>query len=125
MIVAVLILILFGDYVKAWKIGWAGKHREKNPTSILFWETIKCAKEKVFKYYDFIGLDREVAEAIIYNGELPESWQKTVTCHKLGFGGAVKLLPDSYVYIYNPLFRLIYTKFFPRLKNMPLVRKIV
>ena len=124
-IVTAIILISFGVYIKAWKIGWSGKHREKNPTSVLFWETMKWAKKKGFKYYDFIALDRKVAEAVINNGELPEGWQKTVSCHILGYGGEVKLLPDSYVYIYNPFFRLIYTKFFPRLNFVPLIRKIV
>jgi len=124
-IVAAIILISFGDYIKAWKIGWSGKHREKNPTSVLYWETIKWAKENGFKYYDFIGIDKKVAEAVIHYGEFPEGWQKTVSFNKLGFGGGVKLLPESYVYIYNPLFRLIYTKFFPRLKYVPLIRKII
>lgn len=116
-IVAAILLISFGVYIKAWKIGWSGKHREKNPTSVLYWETMKWAKENGFKYYDFIGIDRKVAEAVINNGEFPEGWQKTISFNKLGFGGEVKLLPDSYVYIYNPFFRLIYTKFFPRLSR--------
>jgi len=124
-IVAALLLISFRQYIKAWKIGWSGTHREKNPTSVLLWETIKWAKEKRFKYYDFIGLNRKVAEAIIYNEEFPKGWEKTVSCYKMGFGGEVKLLPDSYVYIYNPFFRLIYTKFYPIFNYMPLIQNII
>lgn len=122
-IVTAIILISFGAKLTAWKIGWSGEHKDKNPNNVLYWETMKWAKEKVFSSYDFLGIDRNVADAVVNKQKMPEGWEKTVACYKLGFGGEIKLLPDSFVYIYNPILRWGYEKIFPRLKTRIFLKK--
>lgn len=97
-----LIVIPFRDTVLAKSSGWSGTHNESRPNEAIHWAAIEWGKAHGYHYYDFGGIDREVAEMSLA-GRLDGGPNKqTVTLFKLGFGGAVTLFPEATIYIFPP-----------------------
>jgi lipid II:glycine glycyltransferase (peptidoglycan interpeptide bridge formation enzyme) len=99
-----LVTFAFGRWVRAWKIGWSGEFNKDSPDELVFWETIRWAKENGYDWYDFVWVDREVA--IRYrNGERPSPrWQPDgMSFAKLGWGGEALVLPLPRSRFYHPI----------------------
>ena len=111
---AAMLMIPFGQCVKAWKVGWSGEHNNRRPNYLLYSEGIKWAKECGYEYFDLYGLNAEAASAVIRGDPLPEMFKSTPAFFKLGFGGEPLLFPDAQVYIYSPLLRFAYSRLFTR-----------
>lgn len=114
--VAGLFCIPFGNAMRAWKLGWFGDYGDLKPNQVMFWEAIKWAKSAGYEYFDFVGIDRNAAEAVLAGRHWSEV-AKNDTFFKLMFGGEVRLLPNVYVYVYNPLLRFSYETLYPRMAN--------
>lgn len=119
-----LIIFPFGDTVRAWKMGWNGRHEKVKPNQILFWEAIKWSKEHGYRYFDFVSIDRDIAELIL-KGVHFSKIAKGSSFFKLMFGGEVSLLPYGYCYIYNPVFQIAYSKFYLKIIDKPFFQKIL
>ncbi|MFH2044719.1 MAG: GNAT family N-acetyltransferase [Pseudomonadota bacterium] len=130
-----LLIFTFGDYARAWRIGWSGRCSKLYPNDLLYWEAIKWAKDKGFKYFDVIGIDRRDAEELLNGRDRSEPFHCSITFFKTGLGGKIILLPGEYCYFPNPILRwcmkhglsrvletkgfvkvvrILYQKFFPR-----------
>ncbi|HSD64485.1 MAG TPA: GNAT family N-acetyltransferase, partial [Ignavibacteriaceae bacterium] len=98
-IVSGILALRIRDLFIAWKIGWSGKFRSLAPNAALIWEMIKRAKKDGFKIFDFVSVDYRYAQLIKRKKPLTEVVIKNHTFFKLGFGGEIIRLPDSYIYI--------------------------
>lgn len=125
--VSTLLAIHFGDTLFTHVSAWDGRHRELKPNELLEWETMMWAKAHGYRYYDFEGIDPQVAKVILQGQPLADSHfpvaDRMVTRYKLGFGGRVTLLPEVYEYIYSPLLRSVYFQLLPKIEHWPVIAK--
>lgn len=110
-IVAGLLLLLFGRSATAWKKGWNGESAGQCPNQFLGFHAIQWAKEMGYISFDWVGLDRCIAEHLL-NGHrnIPES-RANYSTFNLGFGGHPRLLPPAMIWIPNPMLRSFYRVF--------------
>ena len=47
-----LLLVAVGGWVRAWRIGWSGRHEKECPSHLIYWEGIRWARQNGFKYFD-------------------------------------------------------------------------
>lgn len=120
--VAGIFNILFGDRVIGWKIGWNGEQIHRRPSQRLIWESMKRGKERGFRYYDFAGIDTEVAQKIDQGQVVPREEQPGATRFKLAFGGDVVLLPEVYEWVQNPCVRFAYRKMIRPVLHSPRIK---
>lgn len=115
--VSAALAIPFGDKVIYKRGGWSGHHGDKRPNEVLHWAAIRWAKSQGYQYYDFDGIDLDVARLLVQGEPFPNSAIQSVTRFKLGFGGDVYLFPEAYSYVYHPWLRWAYKTVFPRVAN--------
>ena len=100
--------LCFGDRVTIWKKGWSGQHRERHPNQLLLFKTIEWAQQHGYKLFDFAGLNPEIAAALLRGETLSEIQRKSRDFVHLSYGNLPMLLPESQIYINNPLFQFAY-----------------
>lgn len=110
--VSALLLVSFGNTVIAKTLGWSGQYAEHRPNDAVFWASIQWAKSHGYRCFDFEGINREGAEIIVGGQPLPEKLQHSPDFIKLGYGGKVALMPQSYYLVPSPLLRWPYHKIF-------------
>lgn len=102
--ISAAVAFTFRDWFRVWKVGWTGTHSELRPNEGLWWGLIQSAARDGFKNFDFVEIDREVAEAVL-TGTRREDVTHSVASFKLGFAPNVRLLPGAYLYFPNPIAR--------------------
>lgn len=120
--VSALLAIAFGNRVHYKKGAWSGRYGKHRPNELMHWTAIQWAKEQGYHYYDFDGIDRQVAEALLEDDSLPADKTETVSRFKIGFGGEVVLVPSTFVWSYVPFLQKMYCNFYPKVSNWRLVR---
>lgn len=123
--VSAQLAVSFGDTMINKMSVWNGRHGNYRPNEALQWAAIQWAKEHGFRYYDFEGIKPSAAKALLKDEPVPESLKQTVTSFKLGFGGQAVLFPQAYDYLYNPLYRWIYTELFPKVRNQRFIKRLL
>lgn len=103
--VSAAVVFTFGKTARIWKVGWAGDHPERCPNHVLYWEAIKWAKENGYRNFDFVWIDKKAAELVLRGETVPASSEHGMAFFKLGFGGKLVLVPDTYCKFYHPLGR--------------------
>jgi len=106
--IAGALCIRLGDRMTVWKKGWSGEHKELNPNHLVMFEAMLWAHQQGCKRFDCAGLDRGIATKMLRGEPLSEAQEKSRDRFNLGFGGIPALLPESRVYIDNPLVRILY-----------------
>lgn len=91
-----------------WKTGWSRKYDKIRPNEAIYWNLIKWANTKGYRYIDFVSVDRKTALYIKQNKALPKEIIQTPTFFKMGFGGNIVYLPEVNVYIPNFLLNGLY-----------------
>jgi lipid II:glycine glycyltransferase (peptidoglycan interpeptide bridge formation enzyme) len=119
--VSTLWLIPFGDTVTYKRGGWSGQQGSYQPNEAIHWAAIQWAKAQGYHYYDLEGIDRNAAEVLTRGEPLPDSAKQSQTSFKLGFGGHVRLLPEVYEYLPNPMLRWAYATIFAKVARSPLL----
>jgi lipid II:glycine glycyltransferase (peptidoglycan interpeptide bridge formation enzyme) len=119
------LVIPFGETVVAKQIGWSGSHGNQHPNEALDWATIQWARSNGYQYYDLEGIEREAAKAILAGQPLPQSLIETPTAYKVRLGGQVRLSPEAFCYISNPVFRMVYNRGGYRLAKSQVVKNLV
>jgi peptidoglycan pentaglycine glycine transferase (the first glycine) len=107
--VAAVVVMAFGDTATYWKGGWSGQHGNRYPNEVLQWTAIQWAKAQGYRYYDFGGIPRALAKAVLAGESVRKQGNYNVGFYKLGFGGQVELFPQALGYVYNPLLRRIWS----------------
>lgn len=108
-----LLLIPFGDTVIAKILGWSGEYPDLRPNDAVFWNAIKWSKSNGYRYFDFEGIDKKGAQAILNGESLPDELRHSPDFFKLGYGGKVILYPQAFEVIWNPVARWAYKKMSP------------
>lgn len=92
---------VYGENMLAAKTGWSGEHPELFPNHMKLWEMIKWAKASGLKQLDLHHLVPAHAKAVLRGEELVDDGYSGVTKFKLGFGGDIIVIPDSYYRSFN------------------------
>jgi peptidoglycan pentaglycine glycine transferase (the first glycine) len=117
-----LMVLIHGDTVHTHAMGWSGRHPRCMSNEVLYWSAIAWSKSEGYRWWDFTWID-PTAGAALANGEpLPEDLRSSVTFFKVGFGGAVTLLPGAYDYVDNPALRVGFRSLLPPLYRLRSVR---
>lgn len=122
--VAALLVMAFGDTVVTKTIGWSGLYGDRQPNELLYWKVIEWAKAQGYRFYDFEGIEPEVAKLVAFEEALPDSLRRTPSFFKLGFGGQVTLLPQVYDHIYNPFLRWGYTSVLSKVSSSTVITRV-
>lgn len=123
--IAGILLVGFGDRVVYKRGAWSGRDGNLHPNELLHWTAMLWAKEAGYRYYDFDGIDPQVAAVIASGGALPREALVSVSRFKLGFGGDIVITPSSVGYIPNRLFRFGYDRAFTPLRHTRVARRLV
>jgi lipid II:glycine glycyltransferase (peptidoglycan interpeptide bridge formation enzyme) len=124
-VVSAQLAIAFGDtVVNKWTV-WSGQHAKLRPNEGLIWGVMQWAKAQGYRYYDLEGIEREAAERILRDEDLPKSMKATVSHFKLGFGGDVVLFPPSYTFVPNPFAKWVYRNLIDRGTIPPAVQSVL
>ena len=110
--VSSLLIVPFGNTVIAKVLGWSGNFPEKRPNDAAFWGAICWASNHNYEWFDMGGIRRQSAEAILAGSSLPDESRSSPDFFKLGFGGQIKLMPQSYDYVPGKSLNKLYHKFF-------------
>lgn len=124
---AAQLAIPVGDTLFSHVSAWSGEQGDAKPNEALEWGAMLWAKEHGYSYYDFEGIDPRAARAVVHGDPLPdepEDGDPMVTRYKLGFGGHVALLPQTYDYVYNPLLRWAYGALLPTLQRWRVLTRL-
>lgn len=120
-----MLAITFGDTVIYKRGAWNGRHGKLRPNEVMHWSAIEWAKSHGFRYYDFEGIDPDAAKKVIQGEPIPNSATQSVTRFKIGFGGQILLLPDTYNYIDSRFLNWSYHKGYPKIAGWQVTKKAV
>jgi lipid II:glycine glycyltransferase (peptidoglycan interpeptide bridge formation enzyme) len=104
-VVSAVILFTLGQWVRAWRIGWSGKHEDHYPNVALYWESIRWAKTHGYRYFDVLGIDVEDARELLAGRDRSAPFKCSVTYSKVSLGGQILVLPGEYCYFPNSFLR--------------------
>ena len=101
-IICGIIVFPFGNVFRSYHWGYNDKYAEYHISDTMHWELIKKAKELGFKYYDFVDIDPDVAQAFLSSEPISEEIKAKYfygpTTYKLQFGGQIVNYPERYVF---------------------------
>ncbi len=101
--VSTMLAIRCGDTLTNKMAVWSGDHGRDRPNEFLHWQVMRWAIAHGHTVYDFEGIPRAVADAVLAGSELPEKYSSSVASFKLGFGGRVVLAPEAMAWSPNRL----------------------
>jgi len=104
--VATVLDLRFGKRFTTFKKGWNGQHGKHKPNVFLTHDSMSKAHELGCTCFDFAGLWRPLAEAVLAEQPLTPELENHYDAYKLGFGGVPKLLPPTMIYCRNPFLRM-------------------
>ena len=115
--VAAEIATFFGDDVTPRLKGWAGDDRKLRAPELLEWWLVLHAKAEGFRRFDQGGVNRDYAVGVLRDA--PGAVAALKAAHptsyfKHSFGGRVELLPQPYLYVFNPAARAVARRLGPR-----------
>jgi peptidoglycan pentaglycine glycine transferase (the first glycine) len=117
-----LLLLVHGDTVAQHAMGWSGRHAAVKPNEALVWGAIAWSKERGYRWFDFTWIDARAAVAVLDGEALPDDLQDSVARFKLGFGGAVTLLPGAYDFVEDRALRAAFRSLVPITYRLGAVR---
>ena len=102
-----LILLGFGSWRWAWRVGANDKCAKCHGAQVTYWEAIKLAKTQGAETFDLLGIypapDGTIVDAPSSEGNPLQG----ITFFKLGFGGKPVSLPGTFGLFPNPLLRIL------------------
>lgn len=121
---AAILTIAWGDTVVYKRGGWSGDGGEMHPNEVLHWAAMRWARDAGYRFYDFDGIERHLAELVLGGEPLPEDDRRSVSRFKLGFGGVPELRPPVLSYVRNPGLRWGYQRVLPALQSRGFLRHV-
>jgi peptidoglycan pentaglycine glycine transferase (the first glycine) len=110
-----MMAIPYGETFYNWKVGWNGDYPSLRANHLLVYKTILWAKNNGYRYFDFMGISRSVAEQVL-SGSNFNGVAKGTDLFKLSFGGDISLFPDVRVYFSNPLLGFTYQRIYKQFR---------
>lgn len=117
--------LLFRDTMTAYKIGWSGEYSDLYPNDEIHWHAIRWAKLHGFRWFNFMGIETPVAEALRNGYPIPSEYLHTYSSYKLSFSNQLVFYPPTYERVFLPGANWLYWKVFPRLKEIALVKRMI
>ncbi len=117
--------LLFRDTMTAYKIGWSGEHPDLYPNDEIHWHAIQWAKLHGFRWFNLMGIETPVAEALRHGHPIPDEYLHTYNSYKLSFSSQLVFYPPTYERVFLPGVSWLYWKFFPRFKEVALVKRAI
>jgi peptidoglycan pentaglycine glycine transferase (the first glycine) len=95
-ILAVDVVIRFGDVVIGMWVADSGRHMKLNAQSLLCWKTMLWGKEKGCAWYDFGGISLSAARAVMQGKDIPDTTRDgRMAQTKMSFGSQVIVRPGA------------------------------
>jgi lipid II:glycine glycyltransferase (peptidoglycan interpeptide bridge formation enzyme) len=94
-LLSAVLVIGWGDSATYKMGGWLGERASVRPNEPIHWAAMRWAKAAGYRYYDFDGVAKSVAETIARGETLDHRAVKGVASFKLQFGGDVALFPGA------------------------------
>ena len=110
-------LLLFGQWARAWRMGWSGRYANYQPNVFTYCEAMRWAKENGYRYYDVVGVDENDAQKLLRDGAKGRALECSVTHFKVSLGGQVRLLPGEFCLFPNRGTRVLFRVFGRHLLN--------
>lgn len=120
-----MLLVVVGRWVRTWRIGWSGAHERECPSHLLYWESIRWAREQGYRHFDLMGIDVRDANEILAGRDRSAPYHCQITYAKLGFGGVPVVLPGEYCYFPSPIVSLGFRFLGRRLLESQVVAKVL
>lgn len=102
------LVLYFGNRATFWKRGWSGEYSNLHGSTLLTYEAIEWAAEHGYEIFDFVSMERSLADALLAGEEPTEELKHSVSFFNLGFGGGPVMLPEARVRLANPVLRQAY-----------------
>lgn len=118
-----MLALTFGDTVVYKRGAWSGEEGKKRPNEVMHWEAISWAMEHGYRFYDFDGIEPDVATAVLAGEKIPSEAVDSVTRFKLGFGGDVLKLPEASSFLPNRLFRVAHDRVYSHVADLRVVKR--
>lgn len=96
-----MLLVVVGGWVRTWRIGWSGNHEKECPSHLLYWESIRWARQHGCSHFDLLGVDVRDAQELLAGRDRSAPYHCQITYAKMGFGGELLVLPGEYCYFPN------------------------
>lgn len=103
----------FGASVTYRLPGWSGNDPKLYPSAACFWAAIRWAKAQGYRWFDFGGLERRHAQALVEGTEPPASFHDSPDAMKVRFGGEPLLLPQAWQRSLVPLVWPVVRRLYP------------
>jgi lipid II:glycine glycyltransferase (peptidoglycan interpeptide bridge formation enzyme) len=103
-----MLLVVVGGWVRTWRIGWSGNHERECPSHLLYWESIRWARQQGCSHFDLLGVDVRDAQELLAGRDRSAPYHCQITYAKTGFGGELLLLPGEYCYFPNRVLALFF-----------------
>ncbi len=101
-IVSASFCLLSGDVFMHYIWGWTGEYADQHYSDAVYWYMIQLAKEKGFRFFDFVQVDDAVASAVLSGSPLDNSVRSRSffgpTFYKMSFGGQTVSTPGILCY---------------------------
>lgn len=124
-VLSVTLVIACGETATCKLGGWSGQKSRVSPNQPMHFAVMRWAKENGIRYYDFDGIDRETAVAVLEDGPMPEGHKNSVAAFKLGFGCEAVLMPETLDIGPGPVLRPVVRVAAPRLAGLlPVAHRI-
>lgn len=91
--IGALMVLLQGQWARAWRIGWSGEGEELRPNERIYWEAIQWAKANGAHYFDLMGFNTRIAHALNAGQKWPDVPEAGMAYFKLSLGGNPMVLP--------------------------------
>jgi hypothetical protein len=122
--VAGLWLSRFGQLVTFRLAGWDSEAKVLHVNEALHWAAIRWARSAGARFYDFGGIDRDVASRLLEGQPLPAGIESTHSHFKLGFSRTPILLPTARALFFGAGARLIARLIGRHFVAAPFVRRL-
>ena len=94
--------LLSGDVFMHYVWGWTGDYADQHYSDAVYWYMIQLAKEKGFRFFDFVQVDDAVASAVLSGSPIDASVRGRSffgpTFYKMSFGGSLVHSPGILCY---------------------------
>lgn len=120
--------LLSGDVFMHYIWGWTGDYADQHYSDAVYWHMIQLAKEKGFRFFDFVQVDDAVASAVSSGSPLDHSVRSRSffgpTFYKMSFGGQKVSTPGILCYFPSMLYLVLFGRMVPAFLKSQFLRKM-
>ncbi|MBI1840933.1 MAG: peptidoglycan bridge formation glycyltransferase FemA/FemB family protein [Verrucomicrobia bacterium] len=120
-----LMVLAFGRWARAWRIGWTGDEEKVYPSQAAYWAAIQWCQQNGFHHFDLLGVDERDATELLQGRSRDLPFHCSITQFKVGLGGNLRLLPGEFCYFPNRALGWVFNAVGDRLASHPWPRRLL